>query len=46
MKGHTFYVLAQDGNLKNQLVATDELLIPPAARYEVLVRGGKAASTR
>jgi len=42
LKGHTFYVLAQDGNLKNQLVQTDELLIPPAARYEVLVRGGKA----
>lgn len=42
MKGHTFYVLAQDGNLKNQLVQTNELLIPPAARYEVLVRGGKA----
>jgi len=42
LKGHTFYVLAQDGNLKNQLIATDELLIPPAARYEVLVRGGKA----
>jgi FtsP/CotA-like multicopper oxidase with cupredoxin domain len=41
MRGHTFYVLAQDGNLKNQLVATDELLIPPAARYEVLVRGAK-----
>jgi FtsP/CotA-like multicopper oxidase with cupredoxin domain len=42
LKGHTFYILAQDGNLKNQLVQTDELLIPPAARYEVLVRGGKA----
>jgi FtsP/CotA-like multicopper oxidase with cupredoxin domain len=42
LPGHTFYVLAQDGNLKNQLVATDELLIPPAARYEVLIRGGKA----
>jgi FtsP/CotA-like multicopper oxidase with cupredoxin domain len=42
LKGHTFYVLAQDGNLKTQLLQTDELLIPPAARYEVLVRGGKA----
>jgi len=39
LPGHTFYVLAQDGNLKNQLVATNRLLIPPAARYEVLVRG-------
>lgn len=41
LKGHTFYVLVQDGNLKNQLVATNRLLIPPAARYEVLVQGGK-----
>jgi FtsP/CotA-like multicopper oxidase with cupredoxin domain len=41
LAGHTFYVLVQDGNLKNQLVATGRLLIPPAARYEVLVRGAK-----
>jgi len=41
LKGHTFYILAQDGDLKNQLIATNELLIPPAARYEVLVRGTK-----
>jgi len=38
---HVFYVIAQDGNLKNRLVETKELLIPPAARYEVLVRGAK-----
>src|SRR5262249_6794824 len=38
---HVFYVLAQDGNLKNRLVQKKELLIPPAARYEVLVRGAK-----
>jgi len=34
-------VIAQDGNLKNRIVETKELLIPPAARYEVLVRGAK-----
>jgi FtsP/CotA-like multicopper oxidase with cupredoxin domain len=38
---HVFYVIAQDGRRKNQLVATKELLIPPAARYEVLVRGAR-----
>jgi suppressor of ftsI len=38
---HVFYVIAQDGNLKNRIVETKELLIPPAARYEVLVRGAK-----
>ena len=38
---HVFYVIAQDGNLKNRIVQTKELLIPPAARYEVLVRGAK-----
>ena len=37
---HLFYVIAQDGNATNQLVETRTLLIPPAARYEVLVRGG------
>ena len=34
-------MLAQDGNAKNQLVETKQLIIPPAARYEVLVRGGR-----
>src|SRR5439155_15787843 len=34
-----FYILAIDGNLQNQLIETRELLIPPGARYEVLVRG-------
>jgi FtsP/CotA-like multicopper oxidase with cupredoxin domain len=40
-----FYVLAQDGNIKNQLVETTELLVPPGARYEVLVRGPKKKGT-
>jgi FtsP/CotA-like multicopper oxidase with cupredoxin domain len=38
---HVFYVIGQDGRPKNQIVETKELLIPPAARYEVLVRGAK-----
>lgn len=43
---HLFYVLAQDGNQRTQLVETKELVIPPAARYEVLVRGAKAGTYR
>ena len=42
----SFYVIAQDGNLKNRLVETKTLLIPPAARYEVLVRGAKPGRYR
>jgi FtsP/CotA-like multicopper oxidase with cupredoxin domain len=38
---HTFQIIAQDGNLTTQLFETGTLIIPPAARYEVLVRGGK-----
>jgi FtsP/CotA-like multicopper oxidase with cupredoxin domain len=41
LEGHSFAVIAQDGNLKNQVVTQRELLVPPAARYEVLVRGGR-----
>jgi FtsP/CotA-like multicopper oxidase with cupredoxin domain len=39
MKDVTFYILAIDGNLQNQLIETDELVMPPGRRYEVLVRG-------
>ncbi len=41
LPGYVFGVVAQDGRAKNQIVSTKELTIPPAARYEVLVRGGK-----
>jgi suppressor of ftsI len=34
-----FYIIGIDGNLQNQIIETRELLIPPASRYEVLVRG-------
>ena len=36
-----FYIIAIDGNLQNQIVETTELVLPPASRYEVLVRGPK-----
>jgi FtsP/CotA-like multicopper oxidase with cupredoxin domain len=39
MDGVTFNIIAVDGNLQNQLTTTDELVIPPGSRYEVLVRG-------
>jgi suppressor of ftsI len=38
---HVFGVIGQDGRRKNQIVSTRELVIPPGARYEVLVRGAK-----
>ncbi len=43
---HVFYVLAQDGNPTTGLIEQRELLIPPAARYEVLVRGGRPGTYR
>jgi suppressor of ftsI len=36
-----FYIIGIDGNLQNQIIKTRELEIPPASRYEVLVRGPK-----
>ena len=39
LPGVSFHVLAVDGNLQNRLAGTNKLLIPPASRYEVLVRG-------
>jgi suppressor of ftsI len=41
-----FYIIGIDGNLQNQIIETRELLIPPAARYEVLVRGPKKGKYR
>jgi len=45
MDGVTFYVLAVDGNLQNRLTATNELVLPPGRRYEVLVRGPERPGT-
>ena len=39
MGGQTFHVMATDGNLQNQAVATQTLLLPPGSRLEVLVYG-------
>jgi FtsP/CotA-like multicopper oxidase with cupredoxin domain len=43
---HVFYVISQDGNPTTGLVEQKELLIPPAARYEVLVRGARPGKYR
>jgi FtsP/CotA-like multicopper oxidase with cupredoxin domain len=40
LDGHVFYEIARDGARHNQLVRLDEILLPPGARSEVLVRGG------
>jgi FtsP/CotA-like multicopper oxidase with cupredoxin domain len=40
LEGHTFYQIAQDGNLQNQIQEVKEILLPPSSRVEVLVRGG------
>jgi suppressor of ftsI len=42
MPGVTFNVIAVDGNLQNQVTPTNELVIAPGSRYEVLVRGPAA----
>ena len=41
-----FYVIAQDGNLQNQIVQTDTLLLPPGKRFELLIYGPKAGNYR
>ncbi|MCE9623985.1 MAG: multicopper oxidase family protein [Deltaproteobacteria bacterium] len=40
LEGHTLYEIARDGNLKNQLVPQNHILLPTSARTEFLVRGG------
>ena len=37
--GHTLYELARDGNRHTQLVASDEILLAPGSRSEVLIQG-------
>lgn len=46
LDGHTFYELARDGNRHTQLVEMQEILLPPGARSEVLVRGGASGVYR
>lgn len=40
LEGHQFLVLARDGNRVVQPVWQDSLVLPPAARAEVIVNGG------
>ena len=40
-----FYILARDGDVVANPVATDSILLPPAARAEFLVVGGEANDT-
>lgn len=41
-----FYVIAQDGNLQNQIVQTNSLLLPPGKRLELLIYGPKPGTYR
>jgi suppressor of ftsI len=40
LDGHILYEIARDGNRQTRVVAREEILLPPAARTEVLVQGG------
>jgi suppressor of ftsI len=44
MRGHTFYVLANDGNTLGRISPQQRLLIGPGQRREVLVQGGRAGT--
>jgi FtsP/CotA-like multicopper oxidase with cupredoxin domain len=39
-----FYIIAQDGNLQNQIVQTNTLVLPPGKRLEVLIYGPRAGT--
>jgi suppressor of ftsI len=40
LDGHTFHVLAEDGNPVWAVWAQDALLLPPGKRFDVLIQGG------
>lgn len=42
LDGHILYEIARDGNMRNRVVENSEILIPPAARVDVFVQGGKS----
>lgn len=46
LDGVRFYVIAQDGNLQNQALETETLLLPPGKRLEVLVYGPAGGGVR
>ena len=39
LDGQPFHIIAVDGNLQNQVVTTDTLVLPPGGRLEVLIYG-------
>jgi suppressor of ftsI len=43
LDGHTFHVLAEDGNPVWAVWEQDELLLPPGKRWDVLIQGGSPA---
>ena len=46
LDGVRFYVIAQDGNLQNQALESETLLLPPGKRIEALVYGPPAGLRR
>ncbi len=44
LDGAQFYVLAEDANVVTRVEASDTLLLPPAKRFDVLVRWDEAGS--
>ncbi|MEU6319937.1 multicopper oxidase family protein [Streptomyces sp. NPDC047009] len=46
LKGSTFHVIAQDGYPVHRIYSADTLIIPAAARYDVLVQGGSAGTAQ
>ncbi|WP_066945577.1 multicopper oxidase family protein [Streptomyces lushanensis] len=46
LKGFTFHVIAQDGYPVHRIYSADTLIIPAAARYDVLVQAGGAGTAQ
>lgn len=42
--GQPFHIIAEDGNLQNQVITTDTLVMAPGKRFEVLVYGPEAGT--
>ncbi|MET8632022.1 multicopper oxidase family protein [Streptomyces sp. NPDC004680] len=46
LKGAAFHVVAQDGRPVHRIYSVDTLIVPAAARYDVLVQGGPAGTAQ
>jgi FtsP/CotA-like multicopper oxidase with cupredoxin domain len=44
LEGHTFHVIAEDGNPVWNVRSADALVLPPGKRFDVLVQGGEAGT--